>query len=83
MRNLPFIFSYINNILIVSPSEEAHENNLKQIFERLKKYSIVINPSDYVFGECSISFLGHLIDSYKVIAKTKFFTEALIVFRNH
>ena len=33
------------------------------MFDRLQQHSIAINPNKYVFGQKSISFLGHTISA--------------------
>lgn len=55
-----FCFAYIDDILIASSSKERVEH-LKKIFEKLKEYGVVINPSKSVFGQSSVKFLGYLV----------------------
>lgn len=45
VRVLPFIFVYIDDMLIASASEEEHKVHLRQLFVRLQEYGIVINPA--------------------------------------
>ncbi|PIK55880.1 gag-pol polyprotein [Apostichopus japonicus] len=63
VRGLPFIFVYIDDMLIASASEEEHKVHLRQLFVRLQEYGIVINPAKCVFGVSSLVFLGHHIDT--------------------
>ena len=63
LSDLDFAFSYIDDILIASSSEEEHERYLRLVFDRLKKYSLPINPDKCQFGQREIEFLGHVINA--------------------
>ncbi|KAL4153461.1 hypothetical protein QTP88_001294 [Uroleucon formosanum] len=61
LRGLDFCFSYIDDILVASVSEEEHIKHLRIIFERLSEYSLVLNPKKCVFGQSEVMFLGYMI----------------------
>jgi hypothetical protein len=63
LRGLPFVFGYIDDILVASANEAEHLKHLETLFERLQEYGLVINPSKCLFGQRSLEFLGHVIDS--------------------
>lgn len=63
LRGLEFCFSYIDDILVASTSEEEHIKHLQIIFNRLREYSLVINPSKCIFGQKEVKFLGYLIST--------------------
>lgn len=63
LRGLPFVYAYIDDLLVASSSENEHVQHLQQLFHRLSEYGVIINPSNCEFGVSSLSFLGHLIDS--------------------
>lgn len=42
-RGLDFVFIYRNDILVASHSCHEHRANLRQLFQRFKKHSLVIN----------------------------------------
>jgi cytoskeleton-associated protein 5 len=46
LRGLNFCCSYIDDILVASVSGEEHITYLQIIFERLREYSLVINPKN-------------------------------------
>ena len=46
IRGLTFVYAYLDDLLVASPTEEEHETHLRLLFERLAKYGIVINPSN-------------------------------------
>ena len=62
IRGLPFVYAYIDDLLVASASEEEHTRHLHQLFQRLTQYGVVVNPSKCEFGATSLSFLGHVID---------------------
>ncbi|KAL1448593.1 hypothetical protein WDU94_009822 [Cyamophila willieti] len=63
LRGLDFCFPYIDDVLVASESEDQHIEHLKQIFQRFKDYSLVLNPIKCVFGQPEVKFLGYLISS--------------------
>ena len=63
LRGLDFCYDYIDDLLIASRSRAEHLTHLRQVFERLARYGIVINAQKSVFGASSLEFLGHLVDS--------------------
>jgi len=70
MRLMDFILSplnqfaaaYVDNI-VFSRNAEDHEDHLHQVFSRLQKYGLSINPSKTQLGQNKLSFLGHKITS--------------------
>ena len=61
-RGLPFVYAYIDDLLIASETEEEHAQHLQLLFARLSKYGVVINPAKCEFGASSLTFLGHTVD---------------------
>ncbi|GBM53054.1 Transposon Ty3-I Gag-Pol polyprotein [Araneus ventricosus] len=66
LQGLDFCFVYIDDLLIASSSLEKHLDNLKQVFDRLRKYGLVLNRDKCVFAVENLSFLGHKIDKYGI-----------------
>ena len=62
-HDLPYVFVYIDDILIASPDERSHKEHINEVFRRLDQYGLCINEAKCVFGEKSIKFLGYLISS--------------------
>lgn len=58
---LDFCYAYMDDILVASSSEAEHLKHLEILFERLKKYSVVVNSSKCVFGMSEVRFLGYLV----------------------
>ena len=54
LRGLPFAYVYIDDVLIASATHQEHQEHLKQVFERLQRYNIIVNPSKCQLGVSSI-----------------------------
>ena len=61
-----FVYAYIDDLLIASYSEDDHESHLRTLFERLKQYGVVVNPTKCELGVPSLQFLGHRIDQHGI-----------------
>lgn len=65
--NLEFAFVYLDDILIASRNKTEHFNNLRELFKRLSKHGLIINPKKCHFGATTIDFLGHRVDSTGIV----------------
>ncbi|BHF80217.1 hypothetical protein SprV_0702334100 [Sparganum proliferum] len=63
LHGLPFVYAYIDELLIASSSAEEHMEHLSTLFDHFQKFCVVLNPSKCVFGVDSLECLGHLVDS--------------------
>ena len=61
--SLPFVYSYLDNILMASPTSEEHRDHLCQVFSRLEDHSLQVHPSKCVLGTTFFNFLGFHVDS--------------------
>ncbi|KAL0867492.1 hypothetical protein ABMA27_008276 [Loxostege sticticalis] len=59
LKDLPFCYGYIDDILVFSRSESLHFQHLQQLFQRLSEYGIVVNTAKCEFGRSRITFLSH------------------------
>nr|VZI41229.1 unnamed protein product [Spirometra erinaceieuropaei] len=66
LRGLPFVYAYIDDLLVASSPAEEHMEHLATVFDRLQQFGVVLNPSKCVFGVPSLEFLGHLVDSHDI-----------------
>ncbi|BHF77780.1 hypothetical protein SprV_0602089000 [Sparganum proliferum] len=66
LRGLPFVYAYIDDLLVASSTAEEHMEHLATVFDRLQQFGVVLNPSKCVFGVPSLEFLGHLVDSHGI-----------------
>ena len=66
LRDLPFCYAYIDDVLIASKDSEEHKQHVKQVFQRFTDYGILLNPSKCEFGSSELTFLGHHLNSQGV-----------------
>nr|VZI01885.1 unnamed protein product [Spirometra erinaceieuropaei] len=66
LRGLPFVYAYIDDLLVASSTAEEHMEHLATVFDRLQQFGVVLNPSKCVFGVPSLEFLSHLVDSHGI-----------------
>jgi transposase InsO family protein len=58
-RTIPFIFIYLDDILIFSSSRTQHLSHLHTVFSILAENGLHINPAKCVFAQEEVDFLGH------------------------
>ena len=63
LRGLPFIYGYIDDLLIASKSLAEHKQHLRLVVQRLVDHGLVIQPGKCVFAQTSLDFLGHRVDA--------------------
>ena len=63
LRDLPYLFIYIDDILIGSRSLEEHEQHLREVFTRLRENCLTVNLKKCVLAKSTMTFLGHTVDS--------------------
>ncbi|GFX57365.1 transposon Tf2-6 polyprotein [Trichonephila clavipes] len=57
-RNLPFVYAFVDDLLVASGNETQHLEHLEILFSKLKKYGLCINVEKCQFGQSTIEFLG-------------------------
>ncbi|GFU30910.1 transposon Tf2-9 polyprotein [Trichonephila clavipes] len=63
LRELNFVYAFIDDILVASSSEAEHIQHLRLLFQRLDQYGLSINPSKCTFGVTTLNFLGFQVCS--------------------
>jgi hypothetical protein len=58
---LPFVYVYLDDVLIVRWDQEEHRHHLRQVFKLLSKNRLLLNVSKCMIATHSIEFLGHFI----------------------
>jgi transposase InsO family protein len=61
LNGLPFVFVYLDDILIASPCLESHRCHVAEVLRILQHNGLVINAAKCVIGASSVEFLGHLV----------------------
>lgn len=59
LRGLPFVSKYIDDILIHSPTMEAHLHHLRQVLEKLREAGLTLGCK-YKIGLPRVYYLGHV-----------------------
>ena len=59
--NLPFVFIYLDDVLIASPDLPTHVRHLRLVLERLRSFGLVMNPAKCLFAQAEVPFLGHVV----------------------
>ncbi|KAL3527705.1 hypothetical protein ACH5RR_012361 [Cinchona calisaya] len=54
---------YVDDLVVKSKKQIDHIQNLRRVFERLRKYQFKMNPLKCAFGITSENFLGHIVHS--------------------
>lgn len=52
---------YLDDILVFGNSKTDHDQNLKQVVDRLSKYNVLLNKSKQTIGAKTVKFVGHEI----------------------
>ena len=67
IRGLPFVYSYVDDLLVFSKSEEEHFKHLTISFKRLNECGLTVNLKKCKFERKEVKFLGHLITAEGVL----------------
>ena len=52
---------YIDDILVFGQNEDEFVSNLKQVFIRLRRHNVTLNPKKCRFGMNEVEYVGHVI----------------------
>ena len=63
LRDLPFTFVYLDDILIASPDHGSHARHLRQVFDRFLAAGLAINGDKCILSRPEVTFLGHRVSS--------------------
>ena len=67
LRDVPFVFVYLDDILIASRTAQEHEAHLRQVFRLLSDNGMVINRKKCVFGVSDLIYLGHRVTTSGIL----------------
>ncbi len=63
LRGIPFVFVYLDDILVASRNLTDHANHLRQVFRLLSANGLVVNRAKCAFGVSELTYLGHRVNS--------------------
>jgi hypothetical protein len=55
--------AYIDDIVVKLEKHGDLINDLKETFDNLRKYKMILNPNKYVFGVSSGKLIGYMVSS--------------------
>ena len=58
---LPFIFGYLDDVLIYSPNVKTHLKHLRQVFQRMREADLRLKMEKCNFLKAHLQYLGHII----------------------
>lgn len=61
LRDLPFCYGYLDDILVFSTDIHQHKQHLRQLYDWLTKYGVLLNTSKCIFGQTEVKFLGYKV----------------------
>ena len=59
-HGLPFVTTYIDDVLIHSSSEKQHKEHLKTVFQRLTDAGLTLRGTKCQIGMSQVYYLGHI-----------------------
>ena len=63
LGDLPYCFTYVDDILVFSSSLEEHVDHLRQVFLLCRQHGLTIGPSKCEFAIPEVMFLGHVLSA--------------------
>ena len=54
LHDLPFVTTYLDDVLIHSPSIEEHESHLKVVFHRFQSAGLILHGGKCSIGVCQV-----------------------------
>ncbi len=58
---------YLDDIIVYGTTEDEYIDNLRQVFDRLAKHGVTLNPNKCSFGMEEVEYVGHTINSEGVL----------------
>mgnify|MGYP005983784255 FL=1 len=55
------LVAYLDDLIVLSESDEQHIQDLGKIFERMKLFRLRMNRKKCPFGRSEVQYLGHIV----------------------
>jgi hypothetical protein len=65
-KQLPFVFCYLDDLIIASHTLEEHHEHLRQNFTILQENGLQINQAKCMFATAAVEYMGHRVDQHGV-----------------
>ena len=62
-KGLPFVTTYLDDVLIHSATEEEHEKHLQTVFHRFSQAGLTLRGQKCHIGVSQVTYLGHVFSS--------------------
>ena len=62
-RGLPFVTTYIDDVLIHSINREMYKTHLEQVFQRIKEAGLTHKGCKCCIGKDEVIYLGHVFSA--------------------
>ena len=62
-KDLPFVFTYLDDMLVASKDIEEHEEHLHALFAKLEEFGLAVSHDKCVLGQEELVFLGYTVNS--------------------
>ena len=78
-KDLPFVFTYLDDMLVASKDIEEHDEHLHALFAKLEEFGLAVSHDKCVLGQEQLVFLGYTVNS-KGIKPLRDRVEAIVDF---
>ena len=62
-RGLPFVTTYLDDVLIHSATPQQHQHHLREVFQRLRTAGLTLRGSKCCLGMSEVVYLGHVFSA--------------------
>lgn len=62
-RGIPYVFVYLDDILVASKNKREHKQHLREVFSRLNSAGLAVNVQKCVFGQEKVKYLGQEVSA--------------------
>jgi len=63
LAGLPFVFIYMDDVLVASRNHAEHYQHLQEVLARLQEHGLVLNGEKCVLGASQVEYLGHIVSA--------------------